>query len=148
MPDLTTAGSERGPGRSPGAAPIRPFKSPTLDEVAERAGVSRSAASRAMNNARHVRQAKREAVARAAHELGYLPNTTARALATSTVGSVVLAVSNDDPALFGDPFFAQVVVGVAAALERSELDLTLVLASSAHGQARLERLLRSATPTA
>ena len=96
-----------------------------------------------MNNARNVSAPKREAVARAASELGYIPNATARALATSTVGSVVLAVSNDDPTLFGDPFFSQVLVGVAEALDRSELDLTLMLASSARGQARLERLLRS-----
>jgi DNA-binding LacI/PurR family transcriptional regulator len=96
-----------------------------------------------MNNARNVSAPKREAVARAARELGYVPNATARALATSTVGSVVLAVSNDDPALFGDPFFSQVLVGVAAALDRSELDLTLMLTSSERGRARLERLLRS-----
>ncbi|WP_291795668.1 LacI family DNA-binding transcriptional regulator [Cellulomonas sp.] len=114
-----------------------------MAEVAQRAGVSRSVASRAMNNARNVSAPKRESVARAASELGYVPNATARALATSTVGSVVLAVSNDDPALFGDPFFSQVLVGVAAALDRSELDLTLMLASSARGRARLERLLRS-----
>ncbi|MFI2363012.1 LacI family DNA-binding transcriptional regulator [Promicromonospora sp. NPDC019610] len=123
--------------------PDRAFKVPTLDEVAQRAGVSRSVASRAMNNARNVSPAKREAVARAASELGYVPNATARALATSTGGSVVFAVSDDDPALFGDPFFSQVLVGVAGALDRSELDLTLMLASSEHGQARLERLLRS-----
>ena len=145
---------DRSPGEATaGEAPVaeapvaettdRTPKVPTLEEVAQRAGVSRSVASRAMNNVRNVSPAKREAVARAASELGYVPNATARALATSTVGSVVLAVSHDDPALFGDPFFSQVLVGVAAALERSELDLTLMLASSARGQARLERLLRS-----
>lgn len=143
MADPTTARpGDRGDG-SPeqGSAPA--FKAVTLDDVALRAGVSRSVASRAMNNARNVSAPKREAVAQAARELGYVPNATARALATSRVGSVVLAVSNDDPALFGDPFFSQVLVGVAAALDRSELDLTLILASSARGQARLERLLRS-----
>ncbi|MFE7504176.1 LacI family DNA-binding transcriptional regulator [Promicromonospora sp. NPDC057488] len=123
--------------------PDRVLKVPTLDEVAQRAGVSRSVASRAMNNARNVSPAKREAVARAASELGYVPNATARALATSTGGSVVFAVSDDDPALFGDPFFSQVLVGVAGALDRSELDLTLMLASSERGQARIDRLLRS-----
>lgn len=143
MPDPTTAGPVDRRETSPGGAPGPALKVPTLDEVARRAGVSRSVASRAMNNARNVSPAKREAVARAATELGYVPNATARALATSRGGSVVLAVSHDDPALFGDPFFSQVLVGVAAALDRSELDLTLMLASSERGQARLERLLRS-----
>lgn len=142
MPTPPTADPGDRPGDGPHGPP-RALKMPTLDEVARHAGVSRSAASRAMNNARNVSPAKREAVAQAARELGYVPNATARALATSTVGTVVLAISNDDPALFGDPFFSQVLVGVAVALDRSELDLTLVLASSERGQARLERLLRS-----
>jgi DNA-binding LacI/PurR family transcriptional regulator len=144
MADPTTTGPEDGQLEGlpvPGATPS--FRVATLDEVARRAGVSRSVASRAMNNARNVSAPKREAVARAASELGYVPNATARALATRKVGSVVLAMSHDDPALFGDPFFSQVLVGVAAALERSELDLTLLLASSERGQARLERILRT-----
>ena len=144
MADPTTAGpGDRHREGSPGPGSAQAPRVATLDEVALRAGVSRSVASRAMNNARNVSAPKREAVARAASELGYVPNATARALATSTVGSVVLAVSNDDPALFGDPFFSQVLVGVAAALDRSELDLTLMLTSSERGRARLERLLRS-----
>lgn len=126
MPDARTAASR-----------------PTLDEVARRAGVSRSVASRAMNNTRNVSAAKRDAVARAAQELGYVPNATARALATSTTGSVVLAVVNEDPAFFGDPFFSQVMVGVSTALERSDLDLTLMLVSSDSSRARLERVLRT-----
>jgi len=144
MSGPTTAGrGDRQRAASTGPGSVDVLRAATLEEVALRAGVSRSVASRAMNNARNVSAPKREAVARAASELGYVPNATARALATSTVGSVVLAVSNDDPSLFGDPFFTQVLVGVAAALERSELDLTLLLASSERGQARLERLLRS-----
>lgn len=139
------------PMHDPSSAPHRPpsppsshrSRRPTLDEVARRAGVSRSAASRAMNNARNVSPAKREAIERAAEELGYVPNATARALVTNRVGSVVLAFSGDDPAFFGDPFFSQVVVGVATVLEKAELDLTLVLASAPNGQARIERLLRS-----
>lgn len=121
--------------------PVR--RRPTLDEVAERAGVSRSAASRVINNAQHVSRAKREAVERAVRQLGYVPNNTARALATQQVGAVVFAVSHDDPALFADPFFAQVLVGVNAALEKSELELMLILADSRQGEARLRRVLHS-----
>ncbi|CAM5375725.1 hypothetical protein SGLAM104S_08554 [Streptomyces glaucescens] len=52
-----------------------PRRQPTLDEVAERAGVSRSVASRALNNAPHVSRAKREAVERAVRQLGYVPES-------------------------------------------------------------------------
>ncbi len=120
-----------------------PRRQPTLDEVAERAGVSRSAASRVINNAPHVSRAKREAVRRAVDDLGYVPNATARALATKQAGSVVLAISGDDPAMFADPFFAEVVVGVNAVLEETDLELMLSLATSTRGQARLEQLLRT-----
>ncbi|MEV0284987.1 MULTISPECIES: LacI family DNA-binding transcriptional regulator [unclassified Kribbella] len=115
----------------------------TLDEVAERAGVSRSAASRVINNAPHVSRAKREAVQRAVVDLGYVPNATARALATQQVGAVVLAISSDNPQVFADPFFAEVVVGVNSVLEETELELMLLLATSTRGQTRLEQLLRT-----
>ena len=141
MPDTT--GPERAPESARRPVQIDPQAPPTLDDVARRAGVSRSAASRAMNNTRHVSAAKREAVEQAARELGYVPNATARALATSRAGSVVLAVVNENPEFLGDPLFSQVMVGVATALERSEIDLTLMLASSPTSRARLERLLRS-----
>lgn len=115
----------------------------TLDEVASRAGVSRAAASRAVNNAPDVSRAKRDAVAKAVRELGYIPNPTARALATNRVGAIILAISNDDPALFADPFFARIVVGVNTAIEQTDLALILIIANSTHGRARLERALRS-----
>ncbi|MFI5693182.1 LacI family DNA-binding transcriptional regulator [Kribbella sp. NPDC051586] len=115
----------------------------TLDEVAERAGVSRSAASRVLNNAPHVSKAKREAVQRAVADLGYVPNASARALATQQVGAVVLAISSDNPEVFADPFFAEVVVGISSVLEETELELMLMMATSTRGQTRLERLLRT-----
>jgi DNA-binding LacI/PurR family transcriptional regulator len=121
-----------------------PKRRPTLDEVARLAGVSRSAASRAINRSGHASQTTREAVERAVLELGYVPNATARALATTLQsGAVVLAVSHHDPELFADPFYAQVLAGVMAALERTDLMLMLGLADSDLGRARLERILRS-----
>lgn len=121
----------------------QPSRQPTLDEVAALAGVSRSAASRVINNAPHVSRAKREAVERAIAELGYVPNPTARALATSQVGSVVFAMAHHDPAAFGDPFFAQVVRGVSAELAKTDLELMLVAAPAPHGRDRLRRLVRA-----
>ncbi|MGC0334721.1 DNA-binding LacI/PurR family transcriptional regulator [Streptomyces sp. SAI-170] len=120
-----------------------PRRHPTLDEVAERAGVSRSVASRALNNAPHVSRAKREAVERAVRQLGYVPNPTARALATRQTGAAALVVSGEDPSIFADPFFAQVIVGASAALEEADLHLMLCLAASDRGRKRVAELLRS-----
>ncbi|NUR25831.1 MAG: LacI family DNA-binding transcriptional regulator [Catenulispora sp.] len=120
-----------------------PDRSPTLDEVAERAGVSRSVASRAINNAGNVSAPKRAAVQRAVRELGYVPNPSARALATNRVGAVVLAVATDDPGIFADAFFAQVIYGISVALERTDFTLTLVLAGRPEGAAKLRQIVRS-----
>ncbi|TFH71905.1 LacI family DNA-binding transcriptional regulator [Cellulomonas sp. HD19AZ1] len=120
----------------------RTGRAPTLDEVAERAGVSRSAASRVINNANHVSPATRRAVERAVRDLGYVPNVTAQALARQRVGAVVLAASHDNAELFGDPFFGQVIVGVTSALENADLDLKLLLCHSERGHDRVRRMLR------
>ncbi|MFD7512464.1 LacI family DNA-binding transcriptional regulator [Streptomyces sp. NPDC059853] len=120
-----------------------PRRKPTLDEVAERAGVSRSAASRVLNNAPHVRRDKREAVQRAIRELDYVPDTTARALATSRRNVAALVISGETPSIFADPFFARVIVGASAALEEAGLHLMLCLAASDRSRRRLEELLRA-----
>jgi DNA-binding LacI/PurR family transcriptional regulator len=120
-----------------------PKRRPTLDEVARVAGVSRSAASRAINQSGHASRTTREAVDRAVKELGYVPNPTARALATRQSGAVVLAISHHDSDLFADPFYGQIIAGVSAALDRTDLLLMLALADSDLGRGRLERVLRS-----
>ncbi|WP_369193300.1 LacI family DNA-binding transcriptional regulator [Streptomyces djakartensis] len=122
------------------AGPSR--RQPTLDEVAEHAGVSRSVASRALNNAPHVSRAKREAVQRAVRRLGYVPHPAARALATRQTGAAALVVSGEDPSIFADPFFAEVIVGASAALDEADLHLMLCLAASDRGRKRVEELLR------
>jgi DNA-binding LacI/PurR family transcriptional regulator len=120
-----------------------PRRQPTLDEVAERAGVSRTAASRVINNAPHVSRAKRTAVEKAIKDLGYMPSRTAQALATQKTGVVALAISGDEPAMLADPFFAQVIVGISAALDETDLHLLLCLAASGRGQAKFKDLLHT-----
>jgi DNA-binding LacI/PurR family transcriptional regulator len=116
---------------------------PTLDEVAERAQVSRTVVSRVINNGPHVSRAKRDAVEKAIRELGYTPNRAARTLVTRQTGVVVLVVSGDGPEVFADPFFAQIIVGASAALEKTPLHLMLSLATPVHGRQRLQTFLQT-----
>ncbi|MFL1377063.1 LacI family DNA-binding transcriptional regulator [Nocardiopsis protaetiae] len=116
---------------------------PTLDSVAARAGVSRSVASRALNGAPHVSRDKREAVRRAVRELGYVPDPRARALATRRNGTAALVIAGEAPAIFADPFFSRVIVGLSAALEEGDLHLMLCLAASERGRNKVKELLRS-----
>src|SRR3954469_14108633 len=106
-------------------APGPPRRQPTLAEVAQRAGVSMTAASRVINDAPHVSLAKREAVQRAIKDLGYAPSRAAQALATSRTSVIALAISGEDPAIFADPFFAEVIVGISTAFEETDLHLLL-----------------------
>jgi DNA-binding LacI/PurR family transcriptional regulator len=115
----------------------------TVDDVAKHAGVSTGTVSRVINNAPHVSGKARAAVERAIDQLGYVPNKTAQSLAGQRRGSVVLAISSDDPGLFANLFFAQVVTGVNAVVEETDLELQLVLAASDRGRARLSRIFRA-----
>ncbi len=75
-----------------------PNGSPLAADVARRAGVSTSTVSRVFNGTASVRADKREAVIRAAKELGFVANGAARALSTRrfmAVGAVIPNLEND-----------------------------------------------------
>jgi DNA-binding LacI/PurR family transcriptional regulator len=116
---------------------------PTLDEVARRAGVSTGTVSRVINDNPHVSQKSRLAVQQAIDELGYVPNVAARSLVTRRRGAVVLAISSDNPALFANQFFAEVIAGVNTVIEETDLELLLVMAATDRGRGRLTRILQS-----
>ena len=115
---------------------------PTLEEVAARAGVSRSTASRAINGGLRVSPETLASVEAAVAELGYLPNRAARSLVTRRTDSIALVVPEPDERVLTDPFFAGTLSGVSAALADSELQMVLVIARPGQSQ-RTVRYLRS-----
>lgn len=102
---------------------------PTLEAVAERAGVSRSTVSRVVNGSPKVAEDARAAVERAIAELGYAPNLAARSLASRRSHSIALVIPEATSRFFADPYFAAVVEGVADHLARSPYTLTLLVGS-------------------
>ena len=70
-----------------------PHRSVTLRDVAQLAGVSRSAVSRAFTPGASVAEATRRAVLEAAAKLGYRPNVIARTLATRRSRMIAIVVS-------------------------------------------------------
>ncbi|WP_187279440.1 LacI family DNA-binding transcriptional regulator [Quadrisphaera setariae] len=106
----------------------------TLSDVAARAGVSRATASLVLRGEGRVSGATRERVHAAMAELGYVYDRVAAAMRSQhapVVGVVVSDITN--------PFFAQALVGVQAAL-REEGYLPL-LANAAHDLAQQAELL-------
>ena len=116
--------------------------SPTLDEVAVLAGVSRATVSRVVNDSPRVSPEARDAVLAAIAELRYVPNRAARSLVTRRTDTLALVLSESDTMVFSDPFFASIVRGVSAAIADSELNLVLLSARDAREQEKVGRYAR------
>lgn len=100
---------------------------PGMTDVARLAGVSQKTVSRVVNNERYVSEAVREKVLRAAAELGFRPNTAARALITGRFKRI--GVVSLGSALFGP-------ASMLVALERATraAGLSFMVANTIEGQ--------------
>jgi DNA-binding LacI/PurR family transcriptional regulator len=114
--------------------------SPTLEQVAALAGVSRATVSRVVNGSPKVLPDTVAAVNRAIVELGYVPNRAARALVTRRTDSVALVVPEPDSRVFSDPFFAGILRGVSMTLAPTSSQLVLLIEPA--DDQRLLRYLR------
>ena len=111
--------------------PIRQQRRATLDEVARRAGVSPSTVSRVVRGSTPVSDQLERAVREAIRATGYVPNLAARQLVTSRSDTVGVVIPEDQWRVFGDPFFADMVQGVATQLATTRYRFILVMGRSA-----------------
>ncbi|MER5177052.1 LacI family DNA-binding transcriptional regulator [Streptomyces sp. NPDC002896] len=114
---------------------------PTLEEVAARAGVGRGTVSRVINGSPRVSDATREAVEAAVAELGYVPNTAARALAANRTDAIALVVPEPETRFFAEPYFSDMLRGVGSQLAETEMQLLLIFAGSDRERRRLAQYL-------
>jgi DNA-binding LacI/PurR family transcriptional regulator len=122
------------------AAPARP--TPTLEDLATAAGVSRSTASRAINGGSRVSPEAQAAVDAAVLSLGYTPNRAARSLVTRRTSSIALVINEPDARVMMDPFFAAVITGVTEALRETDMQLVLLMSRAGGDPSRTVRYLR------
>ena len=110
---------------------------PTLKDVAERAGVSRSAVSRAFTDGASVSDKMRRKVEKAATELGFSPNALASSLTTGRTKLIGLVSNN-----FHNPIFLEVFDLFTRGLQDQGLRPLLVNLSDETDPANSVRMLR------
>jgi DNA-binding LacI/PurR family transcriptional regulator len=114
-------------------------RGPTLEQVAKAAGVSRATVSRVINGSPSVSPRARQMVQLAVRQLGYVPNTAARALVTQRTNTIALVVSEPSYRLFTEPFYETIIRSIDAALADADMQLVFALASTPQERARFER---------
>ena len=116
---------------------------PTLEVVAERAGVSRATASRVLRGASNVSAQARDSVLRAADELAYTVNRAARSLVTRRSDSIAFLVAEDEDRLFSDPYFLGILRGAHREIAAAGLQLVFVIARDESDIAQFTQYARS-----
>jgi DNA-binding LacI/PurR family transcriptional regulator len=100
-------------------------KRPTIADIARRAGVSKGAVSYALNGQPGVSDATRRRILAIAKEIGWNPNSAARALSGATANAVGLALCRPARILGIEPFYMELISGVEGELSARSYALTL-----------------------
>ena len=103
----------------------------TMQDVADKAGVSKSTVSRVLSGKVRLSQATRDRVNAAIAELGFRPNSLAQALANQTSNTLGLVVSN-----FEGPYFGRLLKTMA---QQAELAGKQLMVTDGHDDPERER---------
>ncbi|MEV7084892.1 LacI family DNA-binding transcriptional regulator [Streptomyces sp. NPDC093085] len=94
-----------------------------MKDIAQRAGVSESAVSFALNDRPGVSEITRDRVRRVAEQLGWRPSTAARALSGEGSATVGLVLARPAASLGVDSFFLHLISGIQEILSERQLGL-------------------------
>jgi LacI family transcriptional regulator len=136
--DPSSPGVRARPRRRRAAAADRGMRV-TLQDVADRAGVSLTTASRVVNEgARKVGPAMADRVNRAVAELGYQANLPARAVASGYTSMIGVTVRNID-----DPYFSSIAAGLIEATDARQYLVCISRTSGEHEEREYVSLMRA-----
>jgi DNA-binding LacI/PurR family transcriptional regulator len=115
---------------------------PTLDDVAKVAGVSRASASRALSGSGPASQRMRERVHAAAEKLGFVANPAAQALARSKANAIALVIPEPSTLAISDPFLGGIIIGMSEAFHPTDYQMLLIIMRPDESPERTMRLMR------
>ncbi|HET6749199.1 MAG TPA: LacI family DNA-binding transcriptional regulator [Actinomycetes bacterium] len=100
-------------------------KRATIAEIAKRAGVSKGAVSYALNGQPGVSESTRRRVIELAAEMGWHPNSAARALSAARAGALGLVLARPASMLGVEPFMMKLISGMETTLATRSIALLL-----------------------
>ena len=107
---------------------------PTLRDVASAAGVAVSTVSYALNGQSGVSEATRRRILAIAEEIGWNPNSAARALSGAAANTIGLALRRPARVLGFEPFYMELISGVEAELSTRSYALMLQVVADAEAE--------------
>jgi LacI family transcriptional regulator len=116
-----------------------------LEDIAKRAGVSRSTVSRVVNDEPYVSAKTREKVLAVIAEVGYAPNPGARMMVTQRTHVIGVVIPQSIAVVFEDPhYFPTLLQGISEAAHKRDYATLLWLGSSDEDEERFyDRMLRN-----
>lgn len=123
---------------------VQKMKRPSINDVAQKAGVSKSTVSHVINGTRYVEDETRQIVQRVIDELGYRPSLIARSLTTNRTQMIGVLVSDTSNNFFGELIrgidlvfgtlqYGLIVCNTDEILEREEYYINLLLSQQVDG---------------
>ena len=101
-------------------------RTPKIKDVARLAGVSTATVSRTLNDVDRVSPQTKDSVLRAAKEVGYRVNHSARSLRLQQTGSVAVLIPN-----VGNPFFSNILAGIESVMTKAGVNVLILDTQSA-----------------
>jgi LacI family transcriptional regulator len=107
--------------------PLKAAFMPTIKEIAQKAGVSYSTVSRALNGKKGVRPKVREKILALAKEMDYFPHSSAKALVQNRVGVIGVVIPRTSEFAFQNPFYSHILLGLSTVASENDYRLMLAL---------------------
>jgi alanine racemase len=98
----------------------------TIKDIAERAGVSKTTVSFALNSPERISRSTFEQIMKIVDELGYFPNPVARTLTTKRLGALGLLLPQPLSEALRNPHLCEVVGGIGDECDRHGISLTMI----------------------